>query len=104
MRISDWSSDVCASDLPAQLEREAAARRQYARFEVEVREVEAPTARLSTAMLAHQAVEPAFESAGQRKIGAVDRQDEAAIENRSEERRGGEEWVRRCRSGWWPKH
>src|SRR3546814_14487221 len=28
MRISDWSSDVCSSDLPEQLERDVAAHRQ----------------------------------------------------------------------------
>src|SRR3546814_6796092 len=30
MRISDWSSDVCSSDLPAELDEDVAASREFA--------------------------------------------------------------------------
>src|SRR3546814_6584533 len=62
MRISDWSSDVCSSDL-------------------QMLEVEAPARRLAAAMLAHDAVEPAFKTAGQVEISPVDRQHQRAIEH-----------------------
>src|SRR3546814_20401419 len=44
-------------------------------------EVEAPARRLAAAMLAHDAVEPAFKTAGQVEISPVDRQHQRAIEH-----------------------
>src|SRR3546814_15620931 len=112
MRISDWSSDVCSSDLErAQLESEALQWRERARLHVQMLEVEAPARRLAAAMLAHDAVEPAFKTAGQVEISPVDRQHQRATEHariepvgqdRSEERRLGKECVSTCRSRWAP--
>lgn len=46
-----------------------------------MRNVEAPATALMSTMLAHDTVEPALDAASQRKVGAVDRQDQAAIEH-----------------------
>src|SRR3546814_19229483 len=92
MRISDWSSDVCSSDLlPQQL-----------------------LTRHSLAVLAADAAEnPA---AGELRVGATDPElrDPSrssgstpapnAAPGRSEERRVGKECVRTCRSRWSPSH
>src|SRR3546814_10117926 len=44
-------------------------------------EVEAPARRLAAAIVAHDAVEPAFKTAGQVEISPVDRQHQRAIEH-----------------------
>src|SRR3546814_7757338 len=49
----------------AQLESEALQWRERARLHVQMLEVDAPARRLAAAMLAHDAVEPAFKTAGQ---------------------------------------
>src|SRR3546814_4129566 len=74
MRISDWSSDVCSSDLAA------------APHHVEGRQAEVPQHRLQPL-----------------QIGAQDRRDIGA-DGRSEERRVGKECVSTCRSRWSPYH
>src|SRR3546814_8930500 len=84
MRISDWSSDVCSSDLPGSppsrghSESKAGLTALFlaVRFQVKHRIV---------AALGHQA-EPAGDFL------------------RSEERRVGKEWVSTCRSRWSPDH
>src|SRR3546814_1044412 len=48
---------------------------------MKVRNVEAPATALMSTMLAHDTVEPAFNAPCQLEIGAVDRQDQAAIEH-----------------------
>src|SRR3546814_6086441 len=65
----------------AQLESEALQWRERARLHVQMLEVEAPARRLAAAMLAHDAVEPAFKTAGQVEISPVDRQHQRAIEH-----------------------
>src|SRR3546814_19821555 len=55
--------------------------RERARLHVQMLEVEAPARRLAAAMLAHDAVEPAFKTAGQVEISPVDRQHQRAIEH-----------------------
>jgi hypothetical protein len=70
-----------AADDVAQLEGEALERRQAAGFLVEVAEVEAPAVALAAAMLAHDAVEPAIEAAGEIEIGPVDGEDERVVED-----------------------
>src|SRR3546814_9969970 len=86
MRISDWSSDVCSSDLVAQREQ---ARRVV---EVERVRVRAHTRRLTVA-----ADEPASDGVirllGDHSAGGV-------AGDSSEERREGKECVIRSRS-WW---
>src|SRR3546814_7826105 len=84
MRISDWSSDVCSSDLIARhLERQPLANEyRLARHGRHQQRVHGPVARLHAErpMHAQQAAE------------------------RSEERRVGKECVSTCRSRWSPYH
>src|SRR3546814_9702875 len=74
MRISDWSSDVCSSDLGCGCDRQevagAAPRRARARLPVAAGRDHSASVRLE----------------------------------RSEERRVGKEWVSTCRSRWSPYH
>src|SRR3546814_5226844 len=74
MRISDWSSDVCSSDLVAE-------------------EAQRP----GTQILAAGEILP-------RHRGAAERQQGVAGDVRSEERRVGKECVSTCRSRWSPYH
>src|SRR3546814_9063179 len=73
MRISDWSSDVCSSDL------------------VEVALVVAGAAKNGAGAVFHQ-----------HEVRHIDRQGPGRIEGRAEERRVGKECVSTCRSWWWP--
>src|SRR3546814_4454940 len=90
MRISDWSSDVCSSDLPAAVAVVAAADRAcdgafaFGHEDLGVR------AALPQRDIASGIVVP-------------DRQ-AAALPERSEERRVGKECVSTCRSRWSPYH
>src|SRR3546814_19128586 len=103
MRISDWSSDVCSSDLLEDLEILAAAER----IDRPEAHVEAPEVEL------RHGARKLLEARGQRRrdVGAavgVERADAHAAEQReahqlrSEERRVGKECVRTCRSRWAP--
>src|SRR3546814_2881157 len=90
MRISDWSSDVCSSDLLVALATIAAsvlARRWDRRKPYMLIGLAAGTA-LAAGLNAW-----VFEAAG-RPISVL----------RSEERRVGKEWVSTCRSRWSPYH
>src|SRR3546814_4809329 len=91
MRISDWSSDVCSSDLCFASERPTSSgwllrQRKTDIFRRRVMCVDADRRRL----------EPAGDSDRAVMIGGPDR--------RSEERRVGKERVSTCRSRWWPYH
>src|SRR3546814_7996143 len=85
MRISDWSSDVCSSDL---LERAKLAR-EYVEHHDEGERQQQPAARLAD-----------------RGDGMADRvaDPEQTFHDRSEERRVGKECVSTCRSRWSPYH
>src|SRR3546814_20978695 len=76
MRISDWSSDVCSSDLPARL-----------------LPVNPPSSPIFAAGRARRPTERCLRSAWT-----------AARGGRSEERRVGKECVSTCRSRWSPYH
>src|SRR3546814_20034483 len=98
MRISDWSSDVCSSDLPAHLlkrevERLDRARLQAGEAGVKVKpgigEHAAGGTRLGGALFGDVDIPPAGE---------------AVFKVRSEERRVGEECVSRCRPRWSTYH
>src|SRR3546814_9571627 len=82
MRISDWSSDVCSSDLA-----HGSAFAQSA---------------------AGQAQEHVLEVRGPVQVRGVRRQPAEHVlrrgDIRSEARRVGKECVSTCRSGWWPYH
>src|SRR3546814_21196307 len=100
MRISDWSSDVCSSDLLVRLARIQAA--AAAREE-------------SLGTYIHDAIRRFLDTASEEEwttaMGRLhddpmpgDRITDLAIERRSEERRVGKECVRTCRSRWSPYH
>src|SRR3546814_14894875 len=88
MRISDWSSDVCSSDLELDLDH----RRAPVPYDGRAH---------------HRLVGPCPD---ERRVGrhpvrteareVVDRLDHVGLALRSEERRVGKEWVSTCRSSW----
>src|SRR3546814_12527127 len=84
MRISDWSSDVCSSDLGAIEIPGRRLQREVRRLKRQVGEERLAVAMLGADVL-HQFVGVAI-----------------AGEIRSEERRGGKAWVSTCRSRWLP--
>src|SRR3546814_8736898 len=87
MRISDWSSDVCSSDLDRTHEHEDKA--GFANALVATNATRAPH---------HHGIGLAAASAAVRRLHAPRRC------KRSEERRGGKECVSTCRSRWSPYH
>src|SRR3546814_13507295 len=94
MRISDWSSDVCSSDLacdPAVHALRAAGR---AVFRVEADEPDLQPERDVWIMTSMQRLES--RPTGPRAAFA------AWLAARSEERRVGKECVSTCRTRWWP--
>src|SRR3546814_2774637 len=94
MRISDWSSDVCSSDLHRLAQRRDAAMAHGAvhlAFEAEATAAAAPLADLQQSHVAILRV---------RRLHGGDRAELV----RSEERRVGNECVSTCRSRWSPYH
>src|SRR3546814_11611141 len=99
MRISDWSSDVCSSDLPGDhLEGDPGARRHQPRrgshglpLAAQRRDAGARGSRAAPDLQCWRAAEPRRGELGR---GGV----------RSEERRVGKECVSTCRSRWSPYH
>src|SRR3546814_6405562 len=88
MRISDWSSDVCSSDLAQQAEQH------------QCRHVPGqPGREVGTRAVFDHALDLACH-------GLLDERAETGemigLQRRSEERRGGKECVRTCRSRWSP--
>src|SRR3546814_7775946 len=84
MRISDWSSDVCSSDLRRRL--------RYIERSNSAGSGSSPTSRRKTSSkLSRLAINWRRTSSGTSR-------------KRSEERRGGKECVRTCRSGWSQYH
>src|SRR3546814_18595149 len=100
MRISDWSSDVCSSDLgierrPGQIEwRRCGGVNRATQQQGKQDEVETQT-HGSTFV---------FQTDASRTSGANEANFSTASMNRSEERRVGKECVSRCRSRWSPYH
>src|SRR3546814_1798538 len=86
MRISDWSSDVCSSDLTINEIVESGARLVI-------------SADRAPHML--DAVDPRILS---RLAGGLVADISRLTSTRSEERRVGKECVSTCRSRWWPYH
>src|SRR3546814_10888973 len=99
MRISDWSSDVCSSDLSSVPVREHAGT---------ARLIAAAWRQEATALLA--ALFGGGGSLGRGQgIGSTVRRDDRGevgelLRLRSEERRVGKEWVSTCRYRWSPYH
>src|SRR3546814_16818519 len=89
MRISDWSSDVCSSDLPAVI--------LIAGLGFQL--IDWPT-RLCEAIAANGFHVIRFDN---RDIGLSQKMEQTGLP-RSEERRVGKECVSTCRSRWSPSH
>src|SRR3546814_19588964 len=107
MRISDWSSDVCSSDLFVEIlqdgqglgEHDAAVdQRRHQALGIERQE--AVAALLTLAQL-HRHLRVGEPLQVQRDVSAIMAQ---TGWQGSEERRGGQECGRTCRSRWWPYH
>src|SRR3546814_14018084 len=101
MRISDWSSDVCSSDLPDPTRRRAEIAEALVRVAnrdglhaVTMRSVAAE------AGVSLRLVQYYFTSKEELLVGALQHLEQS----RSEERRVGKECVRTCRSRWSPDH
>src|SRR3546814_16134964 len=97
MRISDWSSDVCSSDLPGFQGLQAVALLPQAllrRYQQGHGTIKPQAATLQQALLLR----------GQRrtKAGKLVHAIDTATATRSEERRVGKEGVSTCRSRWSP--
>src|SRR3546814_19108819 len=98
MRISDWSSDVCSSDLTSDL---AYLEAWCLAATDQVLPWPAPEG-LALKFVAHHLYDAA-ERARDPNHG-MPQAVEAALWARSEERRVGKECVSTCRSRWWPYH
>src|SRR3546814_7950114 len=96
MRISDWSSDVCSSDLVLRMLR------RPVRMHARARLVHHPPAQMRPLRTEHRIVRhehPVHLDPGlrERRLQLV-----VSVVDRSEERRGGKECVSTCRSRWVP--
>src|SRR3546814_15531517 len=104
MRISDWSSDVCSSDLPASVQlhhagrlRRAAEIDQLLAAQHQAADVAVVAARRVLEAEAALASQPPIRAAVQAHAGCV----HGLVEQlRSEESRVGKECVSTCRSRW----
>src|SRR3546814_13161208 len=117
MRISDWSSDVCSSDLTRFVQPVPRFARPHEGLVVEARGNEAAQKGVvdrhaimleaGIAVLAdrlHPIVEFELRRQQVRRVAAVFAPDADERVRRSEERRVGRECVSTCRSRWWPYH
>src|SRR3546814_19406154 len=116
MRISDWSSDVCSSDLPiedlAGQAEQHVERSRRARVEI----IEADEAVQAVAFVEELeflaellvAIDCGDVDVDRRQRVEVDRGEAGVLapraDRRSEERRVGTGCVSQCRSRWWPYH
>src|SRR3546814_12352467 len=107
MRISDLSSDMCSSDLPAHYDiavtPDAKALTFTGRVAIDLDLFESST------IITMNALDLAFTSASIAKAGNSDAEPltvtvDAAAQHRSEACRVGKECVRTLRSGWLPSH
>src|SRR3546814_13428652 len=101
MRISDWSSDVCSSDLGANIVLngfgEAAA---IEKLRGSIAAASRVTVTYDGADMSRPAEIARMVKAAEAEFGAID----VLVNNRSEERRVGKECVSTCRSRWSPYH
>src|SRR3546814_4279036 len=102
MRISDWSSDVCSSDLRGVEGGIAADERHVAQAEAE----HAARRDCHVARLLRLVCPPVPVAADLQclRVGVGEVVSQERGVRRSEERRGGKEWVSTCRSWWSPWH
>src|SRR3546814_11352914 len=103
MRISDWSSDVCSSDLVGAHRRGQALRRRHPPSPAGCAGTARRHARQLRALSARGSVDVGAYGAAARARGLWLGRG-ARRGRRSEERRVGQECVSTCRSRWWPYH
>src|SRR3546814_13021630 len=105
MRISDWSSDVCSSDLPlaAYVHIPWCVRKcPYCDFNSHAAGPELPEDAYVAALLADLRAD--LEHVGDRRLSSIFFGGGTPSLFRSEERRVGKECVSTCRSRWSPYH
>src|SRR3546814_17324093 len=98
MRISDWSSDVCSSDL---------GHRPAGMCGIAVHIDDAGCAGLDNELNRRQGLRKYLgDGLPSDDVGRVESREYAVlrVDSRSEERRVGKEWVSTSRSRWWPFH
>src|SRR3546814_13748253 len=104
MRISDWSSDVCSSDLPQHMIQKVLPSTTRA---ISKRHLP-PLRRLPTRMSAFLTKRNSAQATTQSELLRYERSAFRALRSpksfRSEERRVGKECVSTCRSRWSPYH
>src|SRR3546814_16037150 len=100
MRISDWSSDVCSSDLDSDKPRVIGAVRQLVLWGWQVIATGGTADYLAGEGIAVERVN----KVAQGRPHIVDRIKDGDVQLRSEERRVGKECVSTCRSRWSPYH
>src|SRR3546814_6401013 len=93
MRISDWSSDVCSSDLEKECPRRIAARQRSAEEDAGILEW------LLGGGCGRRQIAPAL---ARRRLDLKEFVDHGIEDQRSEEHRVGKECVGTCRSRWLP--
>src|ERR1700681_907336 len=71
---------LAADDLP-EIVGKMLQRREAARLGVQMNEIKTPAAGLASAVLPHEAIEPALQAAGQVEIGAINCEDERFIQH-----------------------
>src|SRR3546814_17467334 len=103
MRISDWSSDVCSSDLAITV-RITRLRRVIIAIIITAIVVIAVV--IITIVVAIVVARRDRGTDAETDVAADERRRGRIVASvlRSAERRGGTECVRTCRSGWWPYH
>src|SRR3546814_17212265 len=112
MRISDWSSDVCSSDLdsadrqepsPALTNKTTRLREKMNRLAaLDAQMREAPDQQVSLTDPDSRSMATRFRRGGLRRAGSGRREASSHHRPRSEERRVGKECVSTCRTGWSP--
>src|SRR3546814_12170674 len=98
MRISDWSSDVCSSDLLAEAAGRLVGAQDARQLVRDLFDLIAAKLRLD-AVVNYDLVENAGDHGSWLQLVAY-----CGISDRSEERRVGKECVSTCRSRWSPYH
>src|SRR3546814_11142855 len=114
MRISDWSSDVCSSDLSVDRARSTDAAiaaildgMRWLNLDWDGETVYQFARQARHSEVAHQLLAGghAYKCfATPQELEEMRAAQRAARQPRSEERRVGKEWVSTCRSRWWPDH
>src|SRR3546814_1896256 len=98
LRIGDWSSDVCSSDLPSC--KESKKTRKSWTNRSSTRRTKSWKRQTSASASTACTYDP--NRSHRREHGASSHKGWGT--SRTEERRGGTEWVRTCRSRWSPYH